>query len=226
MDADRLATFALKAVREAKLRTSWLEPDTAYEDGVRRYTRAICGDAELRAEIGRFVADQAPAARDACLGQLLLKLTCPGVPDVYQGTELWDLSLVDPDNRRPVDYELRRRALAGLPTTDVDGALKLGLLRAGLGLRRARPAAFGPGSCYTPLDTDGDGSVIAFGRGQADDPLAVVVMVPRFPARPGAPAPVRLDLGEGRWRGLPGDAELSGPSLRLEPRPTLLERVA
>ena len=129
----------------------------------------------------------------SALGQLLLKLTVPGVPDVYQGDELVDLSLVDPDNRRPVDWDARRAALAALR----DGAaparetLKLHLISRALELRARRPDVFGPGGAYTPIEAGPD--VVAFSRGAHAEVVVVVAL------RPGAGATaVALPAGEYR----------------------------
>src|SRR5690606_3842154 len=112
--ADRVLPYLEKACREAKEHTSWTQANAAYEESVRRFAEGVLGDAELVADLERFVARLVEPGRSNSLAQELIKLTSPGVPDVYQGTELWDLSLVDPDNRRPVDFALRRRLLAEL----------------------------------------------------------------------------------------------------------------
>ena len=155
--AQRLEDYVEKALREAKLRTSWAAPDEAYEAAARRYARGLT--AEPPEGFVAFAERVAVEGRRAALGQLLLKLTAPGVPDVYQGDELEALSLVDPDNRRPVDWEARRAALArlrgGEPPRDF-GERKLDLIRRALALRARRPDAFagayepvaaGPGVC-------------------------------------------------------------------------------
>ena len=112
IEPERLEAYVEKALREAKLRTSWAAPDEAYEAAARRYARGLV---ERPPEgFVAFAERVAVEGRRAALGQLLLKLTAPGVPDVYQGDELEALSLVDPDNRRPVDWEARRAALARL----------------------------------------------------------------------------------------------------------------
>jgi (1->4)-alpha-D-glucan 1-alpha-D-glucosylmutase len=186
IEAERLEAYVEKALREAKLRTSWAAPDEAYEAAARRYARAVAerppdGFEDLAARVRE-------EGRRAALGQLLLKLTSPGVPDVYQGDELEALSLVDPDNRRPVDWEARRGALARLGAGEAPrdfGERKLDLIRRALALRRRRPTAF-EGS-YEPIDAGAE--VCAYLRGE--EVLAVV--------------PVRADddaevAGSGRWR--------------------------
>ncbi len=114
IDSERLWTYLEKAIREAKRKTSWTRPDPAYEAAVRGFAEGVLADSTFLADLAAFVAPLVAPGRVSSLAQVLLKLTAPGVPDFYQGSEIWDLSLVDPDNRRPVDYELRRRLLADL----------------------------------------------------------------------------------------------------------------
>ncbi len=153
-----------------------------------------------------FVAELEPGFVANALNQSLLKLVCPGVPDIYQGTELWDFSLVDPDNRRPVDYALRQRHLASLEENDVhelwearaDGRIKLHLLQCGLRLRSEKPLCFGPQGGYRPLRAAGAHAdrVLAFRRGE--DVLAVVC---RFWCKHGKQLDdTNITLPEGHWR--------------------------
>lgn len=173
--AARLDAYMLKAVREAKLRTSWAAPNAGYERAVSEFVQR-CLDPALSGpfleDVCAFVADIAPAGAVNGLGQVLLKLTSPGVPDIYQGTELWDFSLVDPDNRRPVDYGVRQAFLhTGAPAGDDllhswrDGRIKQHLIRRILALRGERPGLFSAGD-YVPLEASGPhaGRVIAFAR--------------------------------------------------------------
>jgi (1->4)-alpha-D-glucan 1-alpha-D-glucosylmutase len=111
---DRAMAYVEKATKEAKQRTSWTEPDPAYDAAVRAWLEALYADEECTGRVATFATAIEDPGWSNALGAQLVKLTAPGVPDVYQGTELWDLSLVDPDNRRPVDYELRRQLLAEL----------------------------------------------------------------------------------------------------------------
>ncbi|HET9441692.1 MAG TPA: malto-oligosyltrehalose synthase, partial [Acidimicrobiales bacterium] len=163
--ADRALAYMEKATKEAKVHTSWIDPVPAYDDAVRGFVTAVLSDAGFRADVEAFLTGTGlvGAGRRNSLAQIALKLTTPGVPDLYQGTELWDLSLVDPDNRRPVDYDLRRRVVAG---AEADGAEKLRLLRALLHLRRDRPELFDADAGYTVLAVDGPDAerVIAFER--------------------------------------------------------------
>ena len=112
---ERLDAYLEKAMREAKVHTSWVEPDEAHEAAVKAFARALLTHREFLRDFEPFQREVAAAGDRAALGQLLLKLTVPGVPDIYQGDELLCLSLVDPDNRRPVDWEERRAALADPP---------------------------------------------------------------------------------------------------------------
>ena len=186
IERERLEAYVVKALREAKLRTSWVAPDEAYEAHAQRFAAGLAQHPPDGFEdFARRVADE---GRRAALGQLLLKLTCPGVPDVYQGDELEALSLVDPDNRRPVDFEARRAALArltaGEPPRDF-GERKLDLIRRALALRARWPATFE--GAYEPVPAGA--GVCAYLRGE--EVLAVV------PVRAYAHASVTVP---GRWR--------------------------
>ncbi|MGH7607537.1 MAG: malto-oligosyltrehalose synthase, partial [Gemmatimonadales bacterium] len=111
LDVERARAYMEKAAREAKTHTSWTAPQPEYEAALRRFVEGALADAEFSAAVDAFVRTIRDAGRVVSLAQTLLKLTAPGIPDIYEGTELWSLSLVDPDNRRPVDYALRRRLL-------------------------------------------------------------------------------------------------------------------
>jgi (1->4)-alpha-D-glucan 1-alpha-D-glucosylmutase len=216
IEPERLQDYVEKALREAKLRTSWAAPDDAYEERARAFARAL-----VQRPPAGFVAFAQRVAREgrrAALGQLLLKLTCPGVPDVYQGDELEALSLVDPDNRRPVDWEARRAALArlraGEPPRDF-GERKLDLIRRALALRARRPGAFAGG--YEPVAA-GPG-VCAYLRG--GEVLAVVAVRDWEGARLAVPGRWQSVLDERDALGLGAGAsvaELSGawPAALLE----------
>ena len=160
ISAERAAAYMEKATREAKAHTSWTRTNPEYEEALRGFVNGVLDDPEFVADLEAFVAPLVEPGRINSLAQTLLKLTSPGVPDFYQGSELWDLSLVDPDNRRPVDYELRRRLLAelkeGRPPEAIlarmdEGLPKLWLIHQGLQLRRRLPEAFGPEGDYEPL---------------------------------------------------------------------------
>lgn len=162
----RLHDYARKAVREAGRRSCWQEPDTVFEAAVTDWLDAVL-DGPATAEITELVASLAPHAYSDAVGQKLLSLTVPGVPDVYQGTELWEDSLTDPDNRRPVDFAVRRGALATLQHP------KLRVTHAALQLRRERPDTFLRGG-YRPVLASGAAAdhLLAFRRG--DDVLVAV----------------------------------------------------
>ena len=172
---DRLFEYLRKAIREAKQRTSWTSPDEEYERAVKRFARNVLDDAAISEAVGTFVADHAAAMRAGALGQKLVQLTMPGVPDTYQGSEIVDLSLVDPDNRRPVDFAARAARLdrldAGERPVDLDDEKLLVTSRA-LRLRRDLPAAF---TGYSVLPAT-SGHVVAFGRGSISDPVAPAVI--------------------------------------------------
>ena len=206
IEKDRIKAYMEKAAREAKTRTSWTAPSAAYESALLAFVEAVIADERFRRELDAFVGTLLEAGRTSSMAQVLLKLTAPGVPDIYQGTELWDLSLVDPDNRRPVDFALRQRLLAeleGMPVETVmaridEGLPKLWLITRALALRRERPEAFGGQGAYTPLAVAGRaaGHVVAFSRGGA-----VVTVVPRLLLKlRGEWADTRVTLPEGTWR--------------------------
>ena len=186
--AERLAAWQQKALREAKLFSDWAAVDETYEGAARRFTLALISDAalpDLLQEIAALVRRVAPAGAVNGLVQCLLRLTVPGVPDLYQGTEFWDFSLVDPDNRRPVDYSARAAALgdADLPALAAEwrnGRIKQALIAELLALRRRVPDLFAGGS-YEPVTIEGRAaeSMIAFVRRHGDHRL--LVAAPRLP---------------------------------------------
>ncbi|OBK40440.1 malto-oligosyltrehalose synthase [Mycobacterium sp. 1245111.1] len=163
---DRLHAYAEKAIREAAWHTCWQDPDADFEDAVHRWLDRVL-DGPVARELTTLVVRLQPHAENDSLGQKLLSLTYPGVPDIYQGTELWDDSLVDPDNRRPVDYVARRSALKSLQNK------KIRVVKAALQMRRARPHAF-VGGGYRPVLAAGAAAdhVVAYRRG--DDVLVAV----------------------------------------------------
>ena len=184
---DRIDTYMRKAMREAKVSTSWTRPDETYEQGMTQTIHGLLDDLGFRADLADLAHHLSPYGACNSLAQVAVKLASPGVPDIYQGTELWDLSLVDPDNRRPVDYARRRELLASLgePSTQlacelvthfVDGRIKLHVTRIGLQLRRQDPPLFLEGS-YHALDAGPH--AIAFMRSRGSTRLACIV--PRLP---------------------------------------------
>jgi (1->4)-alpha-D-glucan 1-alpha-D-glucosylmutase len=171
IERERLQAYALKAAREAAASTTWTQPNEKFEAALRTMVDRIYDDPALNAEVANFAAGITPPGWSNSLGQKLVQLTMPGVPDVYQGTELWDYSLVDPDNRRPVDFAARRRLLARidegwLPPVDESGAAKLLVTSRAMRLRRRRPELFGS---YRPVYAEGRVAdhVLAFDRGGA-----------------------------------------------------------
>jgi (1->4)-alpha-D-glucan 1-alpha-D-glucosylmutase len=161
---ERLEEYVRKALREAKRNTNWVEPDEEWEQAALAFCRGLYEEGELRDAIDAFLARHTPRGERAAVGQLLLKLTTPGVPDIYQGDELWALSMVDPDNRRPVDFDARRHAFEELASgAAVDRAnVKMHVIRRALALRSRRPEAFE--GAYRPLEADD--SLCAFARGE------------------------------------------------------------
>jgi len=201
IEPERLEAYMEKALREAKRATSWIEPDTAHEERVKAFCRALYGHRPFLRDFEPFAAEVARAGDRAALGQLLLKLTVPGVPDVYQGDELLALSLVDPDNRRRVAWDRRRELLAEVrrgvaPTAETR---KLWLIVRALTLRAHRPDAFDGG--YTPLAAGDD--AVAFLRGSSV--LAACALR-------GEPA-AAVDVPAGTWRDVlaGGERRLAGP---------------
>ncbi len=220
IEIGRLEAYMEKALREAKRTTNWIEPDTAHEERVKAFCRALYDHRPFRSDFEPFAAEVARAGDRAALGQLLLKLTVPGVPDIYQGDELLALSLVDPDNRRRVDWERRRALLdevrrGAAPT---DETRKLWLIVRALTLRAHRPKAFA--GDYAPLAAGAD--AVAFLRGGAV--LAAAALRPAVPEG-------RIDVPEGMWRDVlaGGERRLAGPvplaELLGEHGIALLERV-
>lgn len=216
ISAERARDYMLKACREAKVMTSWHEPDERYEQAVLGFTERVLASEPFAAALEAFVMPLVGPGRINSLAQTLIKLTAPGVPDFYQGTEQWDLSLVDPDNRRPVDFEARRARLARLADAAVGDVLaeweagdpKLWLIARALRLRRERPAAFGPEAGYEPLTARGGrlAHLLAYGRGGE-----VLVAVPRFTLTlAGDWGDTMLGLPAGRWRNVFTEVILEG----------------
>jgi (1->4)-alpha-D-glucan 1-alpha-D-glucosylmutase len=203
IEGRRLAGYLTKAMREAKTRTSWTEPDEEYESAVLGLAAAVLADRDLTAALGGFVAAIAPEARANSLGAKLVQLTMPGVPDVYQGCELAGFSLVDPDNRRPVDYRRRRALLAALdagePAAGLD-AEKLLVTSRALRLRRAHPGWFA--GSYDVLAAEGEAArhVVAFARGW--HAVTVATRLPAALRRRGGWADTALPLPGAGWRDL------------------------
>ncbi|MDQ6605161.1 MAG: malto-oligosyltrehalose synthase [Actinomycetota bacterium] len=203
IEPERLRDYLEKALREAKVNTNWDEPDLEWERSVQAFAAALFDHQPFLETFEPLLRKVVTAGQSAALGALLLRLTSPGVPDIYQGDELWALNLVDPDNRRAVDWKARRRGLeqlgAGRPPEP--GQQKLAVIRDALALRRRRPEAFAGG--YTPLPADSD--VCAFTRG--DDVAVVVGLGPNADI-------ASAELPAGEWHELLTDQVALG-SLRL-----------
>jgi (1->4)-alpha-D-glucan 1-alpha-D-glucosylmutase len=236
---DRIVEYLSKATREAKIHTSWTSPDAEYDGAVEAFVRAALADQDVLARVGAFCATLAAPTRVAVLGQKLVQLTMPGVADVYQGTEIVDLSLVDPDNRRPVDYQRRGRLLAALDDGGPEGdrpiadrlarfadddrldAEKLLVTSRVLRLRREHPEWF-TGGGYTPIATSA-GNALAFGRGPATaepaaDEVRAVSIATRLPvalARYGGWGEHTVSLPAGSWTDLLTGRQVDGGSVRL-----------
>ena len=191
----RVQNYAVKAARESKRRTSWIDPSSPYERSLTTFISGIARDAQFQREMSRFVKRVGPAAATNSLAMTVLKCVVPGVPDFYQGSELWDFTLTDPDNRRPIDFPRRQKVLARLPPPDApkstlsattkslvraweDGAIKLYTARALLHLRRDHSNLFARGS-YEVLTSTGPlaDHVVAVGRRRGSE--WIIAVVPR-----------------------------------------------
>lgn len=205
IDRERCWQYMLKACREAKIATSWHEPNLGYEETIRSFVDGVFASREFLASLESFVAPLVLPGRINSLAQTLIKLTAPGVPDFYQGTEVWDLSLVDPDNRRPVDFERRAALLAECArldpsevTMDWDSGLpKLWLIARTLALRSANPQDFLGAASYQPLVAQGThlGRLLSYQRGDR-----LISVLPRLTLgfKQGW-EDTRLPLPAGRW---------------------------
>jgi len=202
LSAARLKEYLTKAMREAKVRTSWTGQDAEFEEAVLAHADAVLADEDLTEDLAAFAEVLAPYARANSLGQKLVQLTMPGVPDVYQGCELTGLSLVDPDNRRPVDYARRRELLADLDAGTVPadlGGEKLLVTSRALRLRGEHPEWFAGG--HEALAAEGPAAehALAFRRGGA---TTVVTRLPAGLDRRGGWGDTHLPLPGGPWRDL------------------------
>jgi (1->4)-alpha-D-glucan 1-alpha-D-glucosylmutase len=206
IDRERTWAYMLKACREAKINTSWHEPNNSFEEKIRGFVGGVFDTPEFIASLERFIEPLILPGRINSLAQTLIKMVAPGVPDFYQGTELWDLSLVDPDNRRPVDFntrlELLRRAdgmTAAQALMECDAGMpKLWMTARMLKLRRERAEDFSAESKYQPLVAQGThlGRLLAFRRGEN-----LIAVVPRFTMTlAGEWGDTRLPLPGGVWR--------------------------
>jgi (1->4)-alpha-D-glucan 1-alpha-D-glucosylmutase len=213
--AERLLPYLVKAMREAKVHTSWTEPDEGYESAVLHLARGVLDDPRLTASVAAFVTEITPLARVATLAQRLLQLTVPGVPDTYQGCERVALSLVDPDNRRPVDFAGRAAALHRLDVGERPRGLddeKLLVVATALRLRRDHPEWFGPDGSYAPLPTT---TTHALGFTRAERVATVVTRRASELEQNGGWRENHVVLPEGSWRDLLTAREVPGGAVGL-----------
>ena len=221
LDAERLLAYMEKAAREAKAQTTWLSPHKTFEEGVRRFIEGLYKSEHFQRDLRAFVQPLIEPGRINSLAQLLLKLTSPGIPDTYQGCELWDFSLVDPDNRRPVDYRRRRQLLAELPSLNAEqvwdrceeGLPKLWTTYHVLQLRREHPEYFGPEAGYVPLFAEGTKAehLIGYARGKN-----VIALAPRLVMKlTGNWQDTTVVLPVGTWRNRLTDSMVRGGKQRV-----------
>jgi (1->4)-alpha-D-glucan 1-alpha-D-glucosylmutase len=220
---DRIKEYMEKAAREAKGHTSWTQQNQDFEDALRLFIERILDSSEFVSELEAFVAKILLPGRVNSLAQTLLKCTAPGVPDTYQGSELWDLRLVDPDNRRPVDYESRKAMLAeleqGMSVEEImrrmdSGLPKMWVLSKALHLRRENPHWFGCEAAYHPLPVEGakQEHLIAFARGDS-----VAVIVSRWNLKLGGGfGSTSVELPRGNWKNIFTDEFVSGGKMRAQ----------
>jgi (1->4)-alpha-D-glucan 1-alpha-D-glucosylmutase len=234
LSKDRAQAYMQKAVREAKEQTCWKQPVAEFEEALQAFVNEAMGDSIFMAEVAKFAAPLLELGWINSLAQTLVKLTATGVPDIYQGAELWDLSLADPDNRRSVDFGSRRQWLTKAISLSAQeawclresGLPKLWLIQKVLALRRRQPGLFGSSGAYEPLAVSGANAshVLAFMRGRG-----AAVVVPRLVGGfDGNWSDTKVDLPEGRWLNaltdLPVESESMGELTALFPV-ALLERV-
>jgi (1->4)-alpha-D-glucan 1-alpha-D-glucosylmutase len=212
---DRLIGYAEKASREANLSTTWTAPNEEFENRMRDLVRELADNGPLTQAVTAVVDRVKQAGWSNSLSLKLIQLTAPGVPDVYQGSELWEMSLVDPDNRRPVDYSVRRDILARvtdgwLPPVDETGAAKLLVTTCALRLRRDRPELF---TRHAPVEAFGPAAphVIAYDRGGA---VTVATRLPVALARTGW-GDTTIMLAGHAWRDALTGARFDGGQVRL-----------
>jgi (1->4)-alpha-D-glucan 1-alpha-D-glucosylmutase len=219
---DRLLPYMEKATREAKRKTSWLAPNEDFEKATARFIESLYSNEPFLKSLEAFVEELIIPGRINSLAALLLKLTSPGVPDIYQGTEIWNLSLVDPDNRRPVNYAERRRLLREVKRLSVaeimnrmdDGLPKLWTIYQTLCTRHQRTASFGKLGAYSPIYAEGQlrDCVVAYQR--ASD---VVAIVPRLVMKTLATGwgDTSLSVPAGDWLNVLSGEQLTGGKVEL-----------
>ncbi len=221
LSTDRALAYMEKAVREAKQHTNWTENNSRYETALHNFISRALANPEFVQDLGQFVAAFTDAGWINSLAKTLLKLTAPGIPDIYQGTELWNLTLVDPDNRRPVDFESRRRLLSNTDALSVDeiwarrseGLPKLWLIHQALKFRAQHSELFSNSSDYQPCHAHGmkAAHLVAFIRGGA-----AITVVPRLVrGLDNDWMDTTIELPAGSWRNLLTGEEFAGGRLLL-----------
>jgi (1->4)-alpha-D-glucan 1-alpha-D-glucosylmutase len=218
---DRLVPAMLKAAKEAKVHTSWMDPDPVFEEALQAFVLEVTGDPDFTSDLSAFLEPLVWPAVVTSLSQTLIQCTAPGVPDIYQGTELWDCNLADPDNRRAVDFDLRRRLLAEIRTLSIteilnrhaEGLPKLFLLQRVLSARGRCAEAFGAKGAYRPLAADGNrsGHLVAFVRGEKAATLAPRLVV----GLDGNWGNTVIDLPAGNWENVFSGEHFSGGTQKL-----------
>ncbi|MCB0324142.1 MAG: malto-oligosyltrehalose synthase [Bdellovibrionales bacterium] len=222
ISVERLQQYIKKAVREAKAHTSWITVNEAYESGLENFIDALLGDAEFVSDLEQFLLPIVSAARVHSLAQTLIKCTAPGVPDFYQGSELWTDSLVDPDNRRPVDYGLRRAMLEQVVEGNAEqmmleherGLTKLFLIHRTLAVRARQERALGATAGYRALSAVGDRAhhVLAYLRGER-----ALVVVPRLVhILNGRWGETSLEVPQGQWTNVFDRRTVSGGRIDIQ----------
>lgn len=220
---ERLLAYMEKATREAKRETSWTQQNKVFEDALKSFIEQILRSQAFIVEIDSFVEKILRAGHINSLAQTLLRYTAPGIPDTYQGGELWDLRLVDPDNRNPVDYELRRSMLdelkAGITPEEIMRRVKSGLPKLwvtyiALMLRRAKPEWFGAESSYAPLPAAGScaSHLVGYLRGES-----VATFVPRWSLKRGDSwGGTTAELPAGKWKNVLTNDVVNGGRVRAQ----------
>jgi (1->4)-alpha-D-glucan 1-alpha-D-glucosylmutase len=218
---DRALSYMQKAAREAKERTRWRKPEPEFEKALQDFINDVMEDSKFMAEVEQFVTPLVDLGWINSLAQTLVKLTATGVPDIYQGAELWDLNLADPDNRRPVDFSLRKQSLAQARTLSAEeawqrrasGISKIWLIWKVLDCRRRYSAFFGEAAAYEPLPVSGAAAshVIAYMRGGN-----AAIVAPRLIASfKGDWSDTQVELPPGRWKNVLTDSLLENGRMKV-----------
>ena len=221
IEIERLLPYMEKAMREAKAQTNWLSPNKTFEESTKQFIEGLYKSDRFQKDLQSFVQTLIEPGRINSLSQLLLKMTSPGIVDTYQGCELWDFSLVDPDNRRPIDYEKRRRLLSELAKLNArqvwdrceEGLPKLWTTYRTLHLRRKHPDYFGPKADYAPIFAEGSkaGHLVGYRRGEN-----VIVLAPRLVMKLGGQwEDTTVMIPGGNWRNQLTDSMVNSGKQRL-----------